>query len=86
MRGTQVVNDGWLIRTWALAGHGIVLKSELDVAEEIRSGSLVSLLEDHLPPANPLQMMFPPGRAQPRRVNAFAEHLRVNLHNALVDR
>ncbi|MEM9229408.1 MAG: LysR family transcriptional regulator [Pseudomonadota bacterium] len=75
VRGSRVVNDGWLIRSWALAGHGIVLKSELDVAEDIRSGALVSILEDHLPPPNPLQMMFPPGRAQPRRVTAFAEHL-----------
>lgn len=75
VRGSRVVNDGWLIRSWALAGHGIVLKSELDVAEDIRSGALVSILEDHLPPPNPLQIMFPPGRAQPRRVTAFAEHL-----------
>ncbi|EEE47179.1 LysR family transcriptional regulator [Roseibium alexandrii] len=76
VRGSRVVNDGWLIRSWALAGHGIVLKSELDVAEDIRSGALVSLLSEHLPPPNPLQMMFPPGRAQPRRVTAFADHLR----------
>ena len=75
VRGSRVVNDGWLIRSWALAGHGIVLKSELDVAENIRSGSLVSLLEDHLPPANPLQMMFPPGRAQPRRVTELAKQI-----------
>ena len=76
VRGSRVVNDGWLIRSWALAGHGIILKSELDVAADIQSGSLVSLLDDHLPPATPLQMLFPPGRAQPRRVTAFAEHFR----------
>ncbi|NOD49973.1 MULTISPECIES: LysR family transcriptional regulator [unclassified Ruegeria] len=81
VRGSRVVNDGWLIRSWALAGHGIVLKSELDVAEDIRSGALVSLLEDDLPPPNPLQVMFPPGRAQPRRVTAFAEHLRVKVRD-----
>lgn len=81
VRGSRVVNDGWLIRSWALAGHGIVLKSELDVAEDISSGALVSLLEDDLPPPNPLQVMFPPGRAQPRRVTAFAEHLRVKVRD-----
>ena len=73
--GRRVVNDGWLIRSWALAGEGIVLKSELDVREDVRSGKLVSLLGDFLPPPNPLQMMFPPGRAQPRRVTAFADQL-----------
>ncbi|MEM9431209.1 MAG: LysR family transcriptional regulator [Pseudomonadota bacterium] len=79
VRGNRVVNDGWLIRSWALAGYGIVLKSELDVAKDIQSGSLVSLLEDHLPSPNPLQMMFPPGRAQPRRVRAFADHLSASV-------
>lgn len=86
VRGSRVVNDGWLIRSWALAGHGIVLKSELDVAGDIRSGALVSLIEDYLLPPNPLQVMFPPGRAQPRRVTAFAEHLRVNVLGESVEK
>jgi len=75
VRGSHVVNDGWLIRKWALAGRGIVLKSELDISEDIQSGTLVSLLEQHLPPPTPLQMMFPPGRAQPRRVAVLAEQI-----------
>lgn len=75
VRGRQIANDGGLIRSWALAGHGIVLKSELDVAEDLRAGTLISLLEPHLPPPTPLQLMFPPGRAQPRRVSALASYL-----------
>ncbi len=75
VRGNRVVNDGWLIRSWALAGHGIVLKSELDVADDIRSGSLIHILAEHLSAPKPLQMMFPPGRTRPRRVTAFADHL-----------
>lgn len=75
VRGSRIVNDGSLIRAWALAGHGIVLKSELDVRDDIESGALVSLLESHLPPPNPLQMMFPPARAQPRRVTSLAQTL-----------
>lgn len=73
------MNDGWLIRVWALAGQGIVLKSELDVADDVRSGALVSLLAEHLPPPNPLQVMFQPARAQPRRVTAFADHVRSSV-------
>ncbi|MDV7145846.1 LysR family transcriptional regulator [Tropicimonas sp. TH_r6] len=75
VRGDKVVNDGWLIRQWALEGRGIILKSELDVADDLSSGRLVALLEDEAPPPNPLQMVFPPGRAQPRRVRALAERL-----------
>ncbi|WP_424973140.1 LysR family transcriptional regulator [Dinoroseobacter sp. S76] len=86
VRGNRVVNDGWLIRSWALAGDGIILKSELDVAEDIHAGALVSLLAAHLPPPTPLQVMFPPGRAQPRRVTAFADHLRQIVPASRVDR
>lgn len=75
VRGDKIVNDGSLVRRWALAGHGIILKSELDVAADLKAGKLIALLEDHASPANPLQMMFPPARAQPRRVQALAEEL-----------
>lgn len=73
--GNRIVDDGSLIRSWALAGEGVVLKSELDVRDDIREGKLVSLLEKYLSPPNPLQLMFPPARSQPRRVSAFAEKL-----------
>lgn len=79
VRGNKTVNDGWLVRQWALAGQGIILKSELDVADDLKAGRLVALLEDYLPPPNPLQMMFPPGRAQPRRVRALAESISAAL-------
>lgn len=79
VRGNKTVNDGWLVRQWALAGQGIILKSELDVAGDLKAGRLVALLEDYLPPPNPLQMMFPPGRAQPRRVRALAEAISAAL-------
>ena len=75
VRGNRIVNDGSLIRSWALAGHGVVLKSELDVGEDVREGRLVSLLNDYLAEPPPLHMMFPPSRAQPRRVAAFADLL-----------
>lgn len=73
--GNRIVDDGSLIRSWALAGEGVILKSELDVRDDIREGQLVSILEKHLPPPNPLQLMFPPARSQPRRVTALAEKI-----------
>ncbi|WP_417808112.1 LysR family transcriptional regulator [Thioclava sp.] len=75
VRGNKIVNDGSLVRQWALEGYGIILKSELDVAPDLEARKLVALLEKHAAPPNPLQMMFPPGRAQPRRVRALANAL-----------
>ena len=79
VRGDRVANDGALVWQWCLAGHGIMLKSELDVAPDIRRGSLVELLPDHASPPAPLQILFPPSRAQPRRVSASADQLALAL-------
>jgi len=82
VRGDRVANDGALVRQWCLAGHGIMLKSELDVVPDIRAGRLLELLADHAQPASPLQMLFPPSRAQPRRVRALADRLALRLQGA----
>ncbi|CTQ51581.1 D-malate degradation protein R [Roseibium album] len=75
VRGNLVANDGALVRQWCLEGRGIVLKSEFDVGGDIQDGRLVELLGDYASPPPPLQIVFPPSRAQPRRVTAFADHL-----------
>jgi len=80
VRGDRVANDGALVRQWCLAGHGIMLKSALDVAADLRSGALVQLLANHAPPPTPLQMLFPPSRAQPKRVRALADQLGLALY------
>ncbi|WP_291992003.1 LysR family transcriptional regulator [Candidatus Accumulibacter sp. ACC003] len=81
VRGDRVANDGALVRQWCLAGHGIILKSELDVGPDIRAGNLLELLADYAPPPTPLQLLFPPGRAQPRRVRALADQLASTLQS-----
>ncbi|MEM7247967.1 MAG: LysR family transcriptional regulator [Acidobacteriota bacterium] len=75
VRGSRLANDGGLVRAWCLDGHGIALKSELDVGADLASGALVSLLSDYLPPPTPIQLVFPPGSARPRRVRALADEL-----------
>lgn len=75
VRGDRVANDGALVRQWCLRGRGIILKSELDVEDDLRAGNLVELLAGYAPPPTPLQMLFPPSRAQPRRVKVFADRI-----------
>lgn len=41
---TLSCNDGEVIRAWACAGRGIILRSEWDVAEDLAAGRLVRLL------------------------------------------
>jgi LysR family transcriptional activator of dmlA len=44
-------NHGDIVRQWALAGHGIILRAAWDVATSLRSGELVSVLPEYRQPA-----------------------------------
>jgi DNA-binding transcriptional LysR family regulator len=51
-------NDGEVIKHWALEGLGIIIRSEWDVAQELREGRLVELLPDwHLPDADVVALL-----------------------------
>jgi LysR family transcriptional activator of dmlA len=44
-------NHGDIVRQWALAGHGIILRAAWDVAASLRSGELVPVLPEYRQPA-----------------------------------
>jgi DNA-binding transcriptional LysR family regulator len=47
-------NDGDVVKEWALAGCGVILRSEWDVADDLRSGRLIRILDEHDLPAAPV--------------------------------
>lgn len=59
VRGPLSTNDGEAALAWALDGHGIVLRSEWDVAPYLRSGRLRLLLADWAPPPADIHILFP---------------------------
>ncbi len=73
--GDRIANDGALVRQWCLEGRGVALKSRWDVADDLAAGRLIELLEAYAPKPSALQLVFPPGPEQPRRVRAFADEL-----------
>lgn len=46
VRGALAANHGEVAVDWALAGHGILLRSEWDIAPYLRSGALVPVLPE----------------------------------------
>lgn len=73
--GNLSVNDGALVRGWALQGYGVILKSELDIRNDLKAGRLVALLEDFSPPPRPIQLLLQPSRARPKRIAALADRI-----------
>ena len=72
-------NDGELIRRWALAGHGIAMKSSWDIAEDLAAGRLVPVLERYAAPGSSLSMVWPAGRHLARRTRAFIDYVAERL-------
>jgi DNA-binding transcriptional LysR family regulator len=73
--GTLSSNDGDVVLNWALEGHGILVRSEWDVAKYLQSGRLRIVLPDYnLEPAD-LFVFYPSRRNMPAKVRAFIDFL-----------
>lgn len=71
-------NSGEVVRDWALAGRGLMLRSLWDVHQHLQSGQLVHVLPDYAMLDADVQFLMPPrpaGNTVPRRVRALQEHL-----------
>lgn len=73
------VNDANTALTAVTAGEGITMALSYMVTDEIRSGRLVPVLIDYLPPAEPIHLVYPHSKIVAPKVRAFvdfaAEHL-----------
>lgn len=82
VRGSLSTNDGEIAVSWALAGHGILMRAEWDIAKYLRSGRLRQVLENaHTPPAD-IYAVYPVRHQTAARVQAFvafvADQLKFN--------
>ena len=79
VHGTLASNDGDIVLGWALDGHGILVRSEWDLAHYIDSGRLKVVLPAwHLPSAD-LFAYYPNRRNQAVRTRAFIDFLVARL-------
>ena len=75
VRGTHSTNDGETALEWALAGHGILMRSEWDVAPYIRSGRLRQVLDDWTLPSSDIFAVYPERLNLSAKVTAFVDFL-----------
>lgn len=57
VNGDRVCDDGELVHRWAADGRGIAFKSRLDILGDLRSGRLVTALDDYLGEPAPLNLV-----------------------------
>ncbi|AKU11101.1 LysR family transcriptional regulator [Azoarcus sp. CIB] len=75
VQGALSSNDGDIVLGWALDGHGILIRSEWDLAKYLESGRLRRVLPDYALPNADLYVSYPGKRNLPARARAFINFL-----------
>jgi len=73
--GTLHSNNGDLLAEAAALGAGIVFEPAFIVGPEVRSGRLVPLLQDFVPPPVSIYAVYPSRKHLSAKVRRFVEHL-----------
>ncbi len=68
-------NDGDIVLGWALDGHGILVRSEWDLARYLESGRLQIVLPEFTLPSADLFVYYPSRHQQAQRARAFIDFL-----------
>ena len=75
-------SDGQVLHAWCAAGLGIAWRSTWEVENEVRSGALVSLLDDYAAPPNGIYAVFPQRKHLPLRVRLWIDFLKHSYADA----
>lgn len=73
VRGALSTNDGEIAVNWALAGHGLLMRAEWDVAKYLQSGRLTTVLDDWQTPPADIFAVYPQRLQTAARVKAFID-------------
>lgn len=68
-------NDGEVIRSWAVAGLGIVERSEWSVVDDLEAGRLIRIMHDWRLPDADIVALLNPRSVRASRIDAFLKHL-----------
>jgi DNA-binding transcriptional LysR family regulator len=75
VQGMLSSNDGDIVLGWALDGHGILVRSEWDLAKYLESGRLRVVLPEFAQPSADLFVYYLNKRNQSARARAFIDFL-----------
>lgn len=73
-------NEGRVVKSWAVQGLGIIMRSEWDVKPQLETGELVQLLPDYvLPDADIVLLVDQQKQQRSARVNGYIDFLKSHL-------
>jgi len=78
-RGSLSTNDGEIAVSWALDGHGILMRAEWDIERYLRSGRLVQVLPQYHTPDADIYAVYPQRHQLAARVRAFVDFVALSF-------
>lgn len=78
-------DHGDVLTGWALDGYGIVLKPVFEVADHLKSGRLVTVLQDEPPLPVTMACLFTHRRLQDPKVRLFLDFMVTQIQSVLAD-
>lgn len=84
VRGDRLSDDGATVRRWALSGHGVAFKSQLDIWRELKEGRLVALCRHWEGERVPLNLVVADRRQLSPAVRLLRQFLQEKL-NGMMD-
>jgi DNA-binding transcriptional LysR family regulator len=72
-------NDGDVVRQWAIAGKGLIMRSEWDLAESLATGQLVRVLQDWNVPDADVVALVARRQGMSARVKLFLDFLQARF-------
>jgi DNA-binding transcriptional LysR family regulator len=82
-RGNLATNDGEIAVSWALDGHGILMRAEWDIERYLRNGRLVQVLPQYFTPDADIHAVYPQRHQLAARVRAFVDFLAASFAQQL---
>lgn len=73
-------NDGTILRTWAISGLGVIVRSEWDVTQDLAAGRLVRILPEWTCPAADVVALLSARHGRSRRSTVFLAMMREALN------
>ena len=78
-RGKLTTNDGGIAVSWALDGHGILMRAEWDIDRYLKNGRLVQVLPQFHTPDADIHAVYPQRHQLAARVRAFVDFVALSL-------
>jgi len=79
IRGNLTTNDGEIAVSWALDGHGILMRAQWDIERYLHSGRLVQVLPQYFTPDADIHAVYPQRHQMAARVRAFVDFVALSF-------